>query len=65
MARAYASAVIQAPIEVVWPYMRDFNGLPRSTLRLPGQKSRTASTPMSSAASGLSIWPMAPISASG
>lgn len=29
MARAYASAVIQAPIEVVWPYMRDFNGLPR------------------------------------
>jgi hypothetical protein len=29
MARAYASAIIEAPIEVVWPYMRDFNGLPR------------------------------------
>ncbi len=29
MARAYASAVIEAPVEVVWSYMRDFNGLPR------------------------------------
>lgn len=29
MAKAYASAVIAAPIEVVWPYLRDFNGLPR------------------------------------
>ncbi len=28
MARAYASAIIDAPIEVVWPYLRDFNGLP-------------------------------------
>lgn len=28
MARAYASAIIEAPIEVVWPYMRNFNGLP-------------------------------------
>lgn len=29
MARAYASAIIEAPVEVVWSYMRDFNGLPR------------------------------------
>ncbi len=28
MARAYASAILDFPIEVVWPYMRDFNGLP-------------------------------------
>ena len=27
MAKAYASAIINAPIEVVWPYLRDFNGL--------------------------------------
>jgi len=28
MARAYASAVIKAPIETVWALVRDFNGLP-------------------------------------
>ena len=28
MARAYASAIIKAPIEVVWGIVRDFNGLP-------------------------------------
>jgi uncharacterized protein YndB with AHSA1/START domain len=28
MARAYASAVIAAPIEAVWAVIRDFNGLP-------------------------------------
>ncbi|WP_414898037.1 SRPBCC family protein [Rhodovulum sp. YEN HP10] len=28
MARAYASAVIPAPIEKVWDILRDFNGLP-------------------------------------
>lgn len=28
MARAYASAVIKAPVEVVWGIVRDFNGLP-------------------------------------
>ena len=28
MARAYGSAVIKAPIEVVWGIVRDFNGLP-------------------------------------
>ncbi|RBO54740.1 SRPBCC family protein [Rhodovulum sp. BSW8] len=28
MARAYASAVIPAPIEKVWEILRDFNGLP-------------------------------------
>jgi hypothetical protein len=27
MAKAYASAIIEAPIEVVWPYLRNFNGL--------------------------------------
>ena len=28
MAKAYASAVIDAPIETVWKIVRDFNGLP-------------------------------------
>lgn len=28
MAKAYASAVIDAPIETVWKVVRDFNGLP-------------------------------------
>ncbi|MDX1562955.1 MAG: SRPBCC family protein, partial [Gammaproteobacteria bacterium] len=28
MAKAYASTVINAPIEVVWAEVRDFNGLP-------------------------------------
>ena len=28
MARAYASAIIRAPIETVWSIIRDFNGLP-------------------------------------
>ncbi len=28
MARAYASAVIEAPVEAVWEIARDFNGLP-------------------------------------
>lgn len=28
MARAYASAIIKAPIETVWGLIRDFNGLP-------------------------------------
>lgn len=28
MARAYASAIIKAPIETVWSLVRDFNGLP-------------------------------------
>lgn len=28
MARAYASAIIKAPIETVWGVIRDFNGLP-------------------------------------
>lgn len=29
MAKAYASAVIDAPIETVWKIIRDFNGLPK------------------------------------
>jgi uncharacterized protein YndB with AHSA1/START domain len=28
MARAYASAIIKAPVETVWSIIRDFNGLP-------------------------------------
>lgn len=28
MARAYASAIIKAPVETVWSLVRDFNGLP-------------------------------------
>jgi uncharacterized protein YndB with AHSA1/START domain len=28
MARAYASAIIRAPVETVWSLIRDFNGLP-------------------------------------
>lgn len=28
MARAYASAIIEAPVEAVWSLVRDFNGLP-------------------------------------
>lgn len=28
MAKAYASTVIEAPVEAVWPMVRDFNGLP-------------------------------------
>ncbi|WP_205908988.1 SRPBCC family protein [Metarhizobium album] len=28
MAKAYASAVLDAPIETVWKMVRDFNGLP-------------------------------------
>jgi hypothetical protein len=28
MARAYASAIIEAPVEAVWAALRDFNGLP-------------------------------------
>ncbi|MFN8704802.1 MAG: SRPBCC family protein, partial [Rhodospirillales bacterium] len=28
MARAYASTVIDAPVEKVWGLLRDFNGLP-------------------------------------
>ncbi len=31
MARAYASAIIDAPIETVWGVIRDFNGLPNWT----------------------------------
>ena len=29
MAKAYASAIIQAPVEAVWSVVRDFNALPR------------------------------------
>jgi hypothetical protein len=29
MARAYASAIIDAPVEAVWAILRDFDGLPR------------------------------------
>ena len=29
MARAYASIVINAPVEAVWPLVRDFNSLPK------------------------------------
>lgn len=29
MARAYASIVLNAPVETVWSVLRDFNGLPR------------------------------------
>jgi uncharacterized protein YndB with AHSA1/START domain len=28
MAKAYASAIIDAPVETVWSFVRDFNGLP-------------------------------------
>ena len=28
MARAYASAIIKAPVETVWSLIRNFNGLP-------------------------------------
>jgi hypothetical protein len=28
MARAYASTILKAPVEAVWPIVRDFNGLP-------------------------------------
>jgi uncharacterized protein YndB with AHSA1/START domain len=28
MARAYASMILKAPVEAVWPMVRDFNGLP-------------------------------------
>lgn len=28
MARAYASIILKAPVETVWPIVRDFNGLP-------------------------------------
>jgi polyketide cyclase/dehydrase/lipid transport protein len=28
MARAYASTILDAPVEAVWPVIRDFNGLP-------------------------------------
>jgi uncharacterized protein YndB with AHSA1/START domain len=31
MARAYASAIIKAPVEAVWDIIRDFNGLPKWT----------------------------------
>ena len=31
MARAYASTIIEAPVEAVWPVVRDFNGLPNWT----------------------------------
>jgi len=29
MAKIYISSVIEAPIETVWEYVRDFNGLPK------------------------------------
>jgi uncharacterized protein YndB with AHSA1/START domain len=29
MARAYASIILKAPIETVWGFVRDFNGLPK------------------------------------
>jgi hypothetical protein len=29
MAKAYASTIIEAPVEAVWPVVRDFNGLPK------------------------------------
>jgi uncharacterized protein YndB with AHSA1/START domain len=29
MARAYASAIIKAPVQAVWSFIRDFNGLPK------------------------------------
>ncbi|HEV3036917.1 MAG TPA: SRPBCC family protein [Candidatus Angelobacter sp.] len=29
MAKIYISSVIKAPIEIVWEYIRDFNGLPK------------------------------------
>ena len=29
MAKSYASAVIEAPVERVWEVVRDFDGLPR------------------------------------
>ena len=29
MARAYASIILPAPVQAVWPLVRDFNGLPK------------------------------------
>ena len=29
MARAYASIILNAPVEAVWPLVRDFNALPK------------------------------------
>ena len=29
MARAYASIILNAPVEAVWPLVRDFNALPQ------------------------------------
>ncbi len=38
MARAYASAIIKAPVETVWSLIRDFNGLPSWAARIVGSK---------------------------
>ena len=46
MARAYASAIIKAPVETVWSLIRDFNGLPSWAVGLSVQKSRVGLIPM-------------------
>jgi hypothetical protein len=38
MARAYASAIIKAPVETVWSLVRDFNGLPNWAVGIADSK---------------------------
>jgi hypothetical protein len=38
MARVYVSSVIGAPVEQVWKYVRDFNGLPKWSARVTDSK---------------------------
>jgi Polyketide cyclase / dehydrase and lipid transport len=38
MARAYASAIIKAPIETVWGIIRNFNGLPDWAVNIADSK---------------------------
>ena len=38
MARAYASRIIKAPVEAVWSFVRDFNGLPKWAVGIADSK---------------------------
>ena len=51
MPRSYVSAVVPAPADAVWAYLRDFNGVPRFVEAIAASEIVGGSRPTRSAAS--------------
>lgn len=64
MARAHASAVIDAPVEAVWAVVRNFNSLPDWHPAIERGEIEGGNHPTGSAASAASTWRAAHMSGS-